>query len=441
MHISKLQNFIVLLLVLFLGIFSGYYFGVRGYEVNLKKDTPIIDVKNKNGFVNLGVDIKNKNQEIPSSVDFSKFWVVWDDVTQKHVRKPINPEKLLDGAIHGMVNAVGDPYTSYFNIEENAETKNALNGKYEGIGAQLGFDENKNLIIQSPLEGSPAIQAGILAGDRILAINGEDTTGMSMTAAVDKIRGEAGTTVTLTIFRSSLKEPKDVPIRRDTIKIDSVTWEDKGDGIAYIKLSRFGETTNQEWTKAITEITNLMPNLNSIVLDVRNNPGGYLESAVYIASEFVPRGIVVREEFSDGTSSEYKVNRQGLLTDSKYKIIVLMNEGSASAAEIVAGALKERRDAEVIGMRSFGKGSVQKAEEYEDGTSLHVTIAKWLTPDGNWIDKYNSEFGDSKYNETVDGKEIKGGIKPDVVVKFTDEDIQNEKDVQLDKALEILKSK
>lgn len=246
MHISKLQNFIVLLLVLFLGIFSGYYFGVRGYEVNLKKDTPIIDVKNKNGFVNLSVDIKNKNQEIPSSVDFSKFWVVWDDVTQKHVRKPINPEKLLDGAIHGMVNAVGDPYTSYFNIEENAETKNALNGKYEGIGAQLGFDENKNLIIQSPLEGSPAIQAGILAGDRILAINGEDTTGMSMTAAVDKIRGEAGTTVTLTIFRSSLKEPKDVPIRRDTIKIDSVTWEDKGDGIAYIKLSRFGETTNQE---------------------------------------------------------------------------------------------------------------------------------------------------------------------------------------------------
>ena len=429
MDVKRIQNIITTLFLLLGAAIGGYYFGSKGYDVNIKKEV-------------IPIEIKNKEAETPKDVDFARFWEVWDMLNQKHVRKPLDPTKLLDGAIHGMVDAIGDPYTTYLNVEENKESLDSLNGLYEGIGAQLGYDEDKRLIIQTPLANSPAIEAGLMAGDNILAINGEDTAGYTINTAVSKIRGQAGTSVTLNIYRDSFELPKDVVVTRQTIKVDSVTWEDKGDGIALIKLTRFGESTNKEWDKAISEIITQMPNLKGIVLDVRNNPGGYLQSSVYISSEFINTGVsVVREELSDGTSDDYEVERKGKFVEKPVPLVVIINEGSASAAEIVTAALKEKANAQIVGMRSYGKGSVQKAEEFNDGASLHVTIAKWLTPAGNWIDKYNSDFEDSKYNEKdKEGNEIKGGIKPDHVVEFTDEDIKNLKDVQLDKAVEIVKS-
>ncbi len=427
MDVKQIQNFIFTLLIAVIAAIGGYYFGVKGYEIKLKTE-----VRN--------IEIVNKEAQLPDSVDFARFWEVWENINRRHIKRPLNPELLVEGAISGMVEAIGDPYTAYLNPEENKATKDSLNGKYEGIGAQLGFDESNRLIIVAPLDGSPAKEIGILPGDIIAAINDEDSTGISLDEAVSKIRGPGGTQVKLKIMRLG-ENPLDITITRREITVESVTWEDKGDGIAYIRLSRFGETTNQEWFTALSEINTEMPNLKGIILDVRSNPGGYLDSAVYIASEFISKGVIVSEDFSDGRSEEFPPSRKGVLEKNDAKLVVLINEGSASASEIVAGALKESANAILVGKRSFGKGTVQTAEEYQDGASLHVTIAKWLTPKENWIDTHNSEFKDSEYNEKDEnGKEIVGGLKPDFEVEITDEDVKNSKDTQLEKAIEIIKS-
>jgi len=420
------QQVVLIVAFLLLGAIAGYYFGVKGYEVKIK--TEVRDI-----------EILNKEDQIADQVDFSRFWEVWRIVNEKYIDKPIDPNTLLDGAIHGMVASLDDPYTVYLNPEQNKIALSSLNGKYEGIGAQLGYDDNKNLVIIAPLDGSPAEAAGVKAGDIIYKIEGESTAGISISEAVHKIRGPAGTSITLTMIREGEEEPFDVTIRRDEIKIDSVTWEDKGAGIAYIRVSRFGETTNMEWAKAVSEIKSQMPNLRGVIVDVRNNPGGYLESAVYISSEFLEKGTVVKEEFSDGTKKDFTVDHKGRLTDEDVNVAILINEGSASASEIVTGALKERRDGIIIGKRSFGKGSVQRSEEFSDGAALHVTVAKWLTPDDNWIDKTHAKFEDSVYNEKDEnGNEIIGGFKPDIEVDLTEDDYNNKKDPQLDKAIEYL---
>lgn len=426
MSVKFVQNIIVIFLFTVFGVLGGYYFGVKGYEVKLKTEARAIE-------------ILNKEAQIPNSVDFARFWEVWDMMNQKHIRRPLNPETLLDGAIHGMVDAVEDPYSTYLNIEENDIAQSSLNGKYEGVGMQLGYDDQDRLVVVAPLDGSPAQKVGVMQGDRIVAIDGIDTAGISMNEAVNKIRGPAGTKVVLTLVRKD-NDPIEVPIIRDTITVESVKWEDKGDGIAYIRLSRFGESTNTEWANAVREIVTQMPNLEGVILDVRNNPGGYLESSVYIASEFIKNGVIVEEDFSDGTSNKFITDHEGSFVDKDLKFAVLIDGGSASASEIVAGALKEKADAILVGQRSYGKGSVQSSEQFEDGSALHVTVAKWLTPDGNWIDSHNSEYKDSKYNETDEnGEEIVGGLKPDYAVEVTEEDITNERDPQLDKAIELLK--
>jgi carboxyl-terminal processing protease len=428
---NKVQSTVTTLLLIVLGIIGGYYFGVQGYEVKVKdqyKDIQIID--------------KDKEANIPETVSFSKFWLIWDMVSSEHIKKPFNPSKLLDGAIAGMVAAIDDPYTIYLNTERNTEAKSDLNGEYEGIGAQLGFDENNILIIVAPLDGSPAQALGVKAGDKILKIDGKTTQGISVEEAVNKIRGPGGTTVTLNLFRESEKDPFDLTITRSMINVESVKWEDKGDGVAYVRLSRFGENTNKEWDAVMSQVKYQMPNLKSIVLDVRNNPGGYLDSAVHISSDFVKSGVIVTQETSDGDSFPYPVSndKEGLFTDGKVKLIVLINKGSASASEIVAAALKEKASAVLVGERSFGKGSVQKSEEFKDGSALHVTIAKWLTPNNNWIDSANSKFEDSVYNEKDErGNDIVGGLKPDEFVAVSEEDTSNNVDSQLNKALELLK--
>ena len=424
---SKIQSLIIYPLLILIGLFGGYILGTRGYSFDFKAGP-------------IPVEITGKEPPVQVSVDFTRFWQVWNDVSQNHISKPIDQNALLEGAISGMVDAIGDPYTTYLNPTANEVALSSLNGQYQGIGAQLGFDDQERLIIVAPLDGSPAKSSGVKAGDRIVEIEGESAAGISITEAVNKIRGEAGTVITLTLAREGVEDVFEIKIVRDTITLESVTWEDKGDGIAYIRLSRFGSSTNEDWISVVNEVITQMPNLNGVVLDVRSNPGGFLESSVFIASEFIDSGLVVRQEFSNGQVNDFKVNRKGRLTSSDLNIAVLIDEGSASASEIVAAAVKEKAEAILVGKRSFGKGSVQKSDEYPDGAALHVTIAKWLTPDGNWIDSVNSKFADSEYNEIgEDGKEIKGGLKPDFIVEITDEDIQNSYDRQSEEAVRILK--
>lgn len=340
------------------------------------------------------------------------------------------------GAITGMVASAGDPYTAFLPPKENKEFKEDLGGEFEGIGAQLGMKESRVMVI-APLQGTPAQKAGIRAGDYILKVNDEDTAGWTIPQAVTKIRGPRGTTVTLSILHDNAQKPIDIAIVRDTILVPSVeTWVKKiGDiveisgidttktfdqtkKVAYLRLSRFGDHTNEDWEKAVGEILTVQKNngtLAGLVFDLRNNPGGYLEGSVFIASEFVGKGTIVSQVNSDGTKQTYEVDRRGKLLT--IPMVVLVNKGSASAAEIVAGALRDYKRATIVGETTFGKGSVQTPFDLSQGAGLHITTGKWLLPKGDSISKV--------------------GVKPDVEVKFEDS-LEASQDAQLAKAVELL---
>ncbi len=383
--------------------YGGYYFGKRGYEIDIKK-TP------------LEVEIINKNT-VPSEVDFGLFWDVWTTLETKYLLRPVNAQEMVWGAIEGMVKAVGDPYTSFLPPEVNEAVKSAINGEYQGIGAELGLKENQ-LIVVAPLDGSPAKASGVKAGDEILEIEGTSTAGISVTEAVSKIRGDAGTLISLTLRRDG-GDPFIVQIRRGVITVESVTWEDKGDGTAYIRISRFGGETNEDWSKVASEVNVDMNELDAIVLDLRGNPGGYMDSAVFIAGEFVKgREVVLFQEDALGNSVPHYTNRLGAF-ERIPAVFILIDEGSASASEILAAALKHHINATLVGAKSFGKGTIQDAQNFSDGSGLHITIAKWLTPEKVWIhDK---------------------GLEPDIPVEITEDAIADGFDAQLEEALKLAK--
>jgi len=296
---------------------------------------------------------------------------------------------------------------------------NSLNGSYEGVGMELGVKDGQ-LMVVSPLDGSPAKNAGILAGDKILEIEGTSAAGITVTEAVSKIRGQAGTVSTLKVQREN-GEPFVLTIKREKITVASVTWEDKGQGTAYIRVSRFGADTNGDWDNTVKEVVVKMRELDAIILDLRGNPGGYLQSAVHIASDFYSGKPVLYQETALGEKLPF--NAQGGADFARTPVLILIDEGSASASEILASALKENVDAVLIGTQSFGKGTIQDAKEFKDGSGLHITIAKWLTSQKKWV-------GDKDENGKV-------GLKPDVVAEITKDDINASKDPQLDKALEM----
>ncbi len=373
---------------------------------------------------NLSTKIKIENQEPPKniSVDFKLFWEVWDLLNKHYLdKKALDPQKLFYGAISGMVSSVGDPYTFFLPPEIQKSSKEELNGSFEGVGIQLGFNKDKRLVVMAPLSGTPAQKAGIKAQDIIVKIDDKDTTAITLPEAVKQIRGLKGTKVKLTILRGDEDETRDFELTRDTIVVKSVevSFKDAPKGkVAILKLTRFGERTNEEWKEAVADI--LKEQVVGIVLDLRNNPGGFMEGAVFIASEFLEGGDVVLQENAQGEKTSLKVNRAGQLT--KLPLIALINKGSASASEIVAGALQDRKRAKLVGEKSFGKGTIQEAQELADSTGIHITVAKWLTPNGRWV------------NETA-------GLEPDVIVEIEEgasEDEGEEKDPQLDKALELL---
>ncbi len=399
------QRNLIMFLLIVGAFYGGHYYGKRGYEIDIKRNPPSVEIKNRNSY--------------SSEIDFAHFWEVWELARTKHLDRPHDPEDMLNGAIIGMVNSLGDPYTSFLPAETNELVVSSLNGKYQGIGAELGLREGR-LIVIAPLDGSPAKSAGVRSGDCIVEIAGENTLGITLTEAVAKIRGDEGTTITLTLQRGQ-EEPFEVPIKRGVITLSSVSWEDKGDGTAYIRVSRFGSDTNKDWNKAVSEINVQMAEFDTLVLDLRGNPGGYMDSAVYLASEFLDRGdVVMYQENALGEEDPYEDTRVGAFEDLP-AMFVLLDGGSASASEILAAGLKENLGEEVtiIGVTSFGKGTIQDAKDFSDGSALHVTIAKWLTPEKNWVHEK--------------------GIDPDIDVELTVEDFNEGRDPQLEKALELAK--
>jgi len=401
--LKTLQKFYTVLFVLLLsvGLFTGgYYFGRRGFDIAYQKTPPVVRVINKDNG--------------PKDVDFAQFWEVWDLINKEHIDRPFDPRKLMYGALKGLTSAVGDPYTSFLVPVENESLSSSLNGEYEGIGAELGMKDNQ-LIIVAPLDGSPAQKLGVRSGDKIIKIDEKDTVGITITEAVSKIRGPKGQGVTLTLRRG--EDEFNLTILRDKIVIKSVVWEDKGDGVVYIRLSRFGEKTPQEWNEVISDMLPKMPNLKSIILDLRGNPGGFLTGSVYVASEFIEKGVVVKQVMADGTATSLDVDRRGKLL--KYPVVVLIDQGSASASEILTLALQDYGRAVTVGAKSFGKGTVQDARDFKDGSGVHVTVAKWLSPKGIWVHKV--------------------GITPDYSVEITEEDVKNFSDPQLEKAVELAK--
>jgi carboxyl-terminal processing protease len=353
-----------------------------------------------------------------TAADFSKFWEVWKRLENSYVDpSKLDYAKMTWGAMKGLSQALDDPYTQYLPPKENKSASEDLNGAFFGVGIELGYIEN-SLGVVSPIANSPAEKAGVRAGDLIFNIKDEkknvdiDTLKMSLPTAVSYIRGEKGTPVILNMYREGAPKPFDVTIVRDEIVVPSVELkfiEKDGKKIAHLELHKFGGRTDREWTAKIAEIVAAKP--SGVVLDLRNNPGGYLDGAVFVSSEFLTSGVVVKQEGRKSTET-YSVDRKGSLTS--IPLVVLVNKGSASASEITAGALQDNKRAQIIGDQSFGKGTVQEVQDLADGSSLHVTVAKWVLPSGRWI-----------------GKE---GITPDVKIEdnFETKDV----DEQLDKAVQ-----
>lgn len=360
---------------------------------------------------------ESNREQAPGEVNWQLLWDTIEKINQRYVNRPADLQKVLYGAASGAVASLDDPYSAFLPPKEAEDFKNELKGNFEGIGAEIAL-KNRQLVVVSPLEDSPAIKAGLRAGDYIHKVDGQETKELTLEEAVMKIRGPAGTAVTLTVFHRGDTKSKDIKITRARIEVKSLSYEIKQQGgkkIAHLKLRRFGEETAQEMEKAIADILAL--EADGVIFDVRNNPGGFLETAVGVASFWVKEGeLVVTQKFGDGTAEEFRSkggNRMAALPT-----VVLMNNGSASASEIVAGALRDYGIAKLVGEKSFGKGSVQELIDLRDRAQLKLTVAKWLTPEGHDLNK--------------------DGLEPDVKVELTDEDFENDRDPQLDKAMELL---
>jgi carboxyl-terminal processing protease len=398
-------NFLIQFLVVAVIFFAvGYALGQKKIEILQKGTAPQINVVNK-----YAPETQN--------VDFALFWSVFETLPQKFLDKSaIDSQKLLYGAISGMVRSLGDPYTAFLDPKQNEAIKSELAGSYEGVGIQIGFNREKRLVVIAPLKGTPAAAVGLAPRDLILKIDKRETFDLSLPEAVDLIRGPAGSRVKLVLQHENADKTFEVEIERAKIDVKSVEIDfvdGRGGQVAIIKVSRFGDKTDSEWDSAVSQI--LQKGVRGVVVDMRNNPGGLLSSSVHLASEFI-KGTVVKQEFADGSLGSIAVDHTGKLLT--LPVAVLVNGGSASASEIFAGAIQDGRRGKIVGEKTFGKGTVQDVVDFAGGSGLHVTIAKWLTPKGTSI------------NGT--------GITPDVIIEQTQEDIDADFDPQLDQALELV---
>ncbi len=360
--------------------------------------------------------ILNSEGKVPDyltkDVDFKLFWEVWNILKANYYVKDVPDTQIFYGALAGMVQSLNDSYSVFMTPQDNTAFQLDLQGNFEGVGAEIAL-KNNLITVVSPLADSPAIKSGLKPNDVIMEINGTSTQGMRVDQAVSLIRGPKGTQVTLTIFREGLQEPLKITVTRENIVVKSLTMEFKGD-LAYIKVRQFNDDTIPFLEQSINQINSR--NTKGIILDLRNNPGGYLQTAVDMVGEWVGNKIAVLERHSNGTEIKHLSTFSEKL--SHLPTVILIDGGSASASEIVAGALQDYEKATLIGEKTFGKGSVQDLIGLSNGSAVKITVAKWFTPKGRSIDQE--------------------GIQPDISVELTDEDFNNNKDPQLDKAIEFL---
>lgn len=420
--LRQIRNAAIAISLLIVAGGIGYWFGQHSVQVQLSKfpEKPKVEV------INRAIPLQRR------SIDFSLFWQVWEELERSFIDpSSIDPEQMVYGAISGMTASLGDPYTVFLAPTENRQNKENLSGSFYGVGIQIGY-KDRQLAVIAPIRDMPAERVGVEAGDFILRIIDEgkgvdrETQGLSLPEAVSLIRGDRGTGVTLSLFREGVEEPFDVTIVREEILIPSVELEflpigaqeglsagEAGELLAHLKLTQFGERTTGEWNEAVSEILSRRSQIVGIVFDLRNNPGGFLSGSIDIANEFLRDGTVVVQQ-GRYHSETFRVEKPGRLVD--IPVIILVNEGSASASEIVAGALRDRLGAVLVGEQTFGKGTVQESKDLAGGAGLHVTTSKWILPSGQEI------------NEK--------GLTPDVVVSL--EDDEEGIDEQLEKAVELL---
>lgn len=395
---------IIISLICISGIFGlGLYFGYS-HRPEIEKVFTVI----------------NKDAQVETTADFSPFWKAWNILKEKsiHNNETTDQERVW-GAISGLANSIGDPYTVFFPPKENKSFNEEIQGSFEGIGAEIGI-KDKTLTVIAPLKDTPAWKSGLKAGDKIFKIDETSTSDMTIDEAIELIHGPKGTEVIITILRDGEKETREIKIIRDKIQIPTLDIELRDDGIFVIKLYSFSENSDRLFKDAILEFINSKS--NKLIIDLRGNPGGYLGSAVNIGSWFIDEGktILIEDSGNGAKQKIYRSHGPRLFTND-LKLIVLVDGGSASASEILAGALKEHGIARLIGEKTFGKGSVQELVNITDETSLKITVANWLTPNGASIS-------------------LKG-IEPDIKVEFTVKDFEEKKDPQMDKAIEILSKK
>ncbi len=399
------KRLIIYLLICVFGFVLGWQATMQGFlgKSQEPKDQKISEL------------ITNKDKK--EDIDLNLFWTVWGKIEGQYIKEEMVEEKnMIYGAIRGMVDSLDDPYSIFMTPEETKEFSASLEGRLEGIGAELTI-KDKNLIIVTPLRASPAERAGLLPKDIIYKINGELASEMTLFQAVMNIRGKKGTTVTLTIIREGVDNPFDVTIVRESIDIESVTVENLEGDIVYLGVNQFNDKTNDEFGKAISKL--ILSEPKGVIVDLRFNGGGYLDIAVELLSYLLPtdtEAVLIKEK----NKSDVTMRTNGKPKLLKTPLVVLVNESSASASEIVAGAIQDHQRGIVMGATTFGKGNVQEVDTFFDGSSLRMTIAKWYTPQGRSIEEV--------------------GITPDILVEITEEDIENEYDRQKETAIEYLKN-
>jgi carboxyl-terminal processing protease len=405
---SKILLFVFIGMVLIAGTFSGGLW--VGYAIsNQAQKTSTLETQST-ADVPSQVTISGQNLNDL----FKPFWQAWEITHQEYFKQPLNDTVLMQGAIRGMLAALGDPHTSYMDPEEYKQATAPLQGGYEGIGAYVDV-KGDYLSIVTPMPGSPAEAAGLKPGDQVIKVDGVDMTGINPDIVLTKVKGPAGTPVTLTILREGTSEPFDVTITRQKITLASVEGKMLDNNIAYIQLTTFGDKTTADLKAKLNEL--LANNPKGLILDLRYNGGGYLPTAVEVVSQFVKEGNALIEQYGDGTKNSYPIISGGLATD--IPLVVLVNEGTASAAEITAGAIQDYKRGVLVGVQTYGKGSVQQWSNLDsDQGAIRVTVALWLTP----------------LSRQINGV----GLTPDFVVPITQEDQTNDVDPQLNKAIDLL---
>lgn len=363
------------------------------------------------------VNIKGKETQVVTEVDFSPFWKTWNIINEKYpiADKTTDQDKVY-GAISGLVGSLNDPYSIFFNPDETKSFEEEIAGNFSGIGMEVGI-KDKVLTVIAPLKDTPAYRANIKPGDKIVKIDSTVTSNLNVEDAIKLIRGEKGTTVVLTIFREGNQDPMEIKIVRDIINIPTLDTELRKDGIFVIKLYSFSANSANLFRNAMKEFVE--SGRDKLVLDLRGNPGGYLDIAVDMASWFLKGGkIIATEEYGNNKTSEIFRSKGYDIFNDLLKFVILIDGGSASASEILAGAMQDNLRAKLVGTQSYGKGSVQEVVNVTPDTVLKITVAKWLTPNGNSISEK--------------------GLTPDYVVEFTKKDFEDKKDPQMDKAVELL---